>query len=367
MCCAGIGKTTLANELCMRWARDGFLAEDFDAIILIPLRSFQQGSLEDIIMKHIGEDNYQQLMKSAGSRCLIILEGLDEMADDRRQNDPFLIRLIKEYTILEIATILITSPPHACEDINADRIVEVVGFGKDKIRDFVEKSFPNDTQSVKKFLRKLDEYPQLHGLCYIPMYLVMLVDIFQCSAKELPFTVTELYQVIIVMILKRHVKKNVERKPTVYSSVTVRTTSSVEDTLCVMLKGIPKETIGIVFCLSRLAYRSFFDCYHHRDGKYEPKFIFSMEDLIQCGIEVTSEFDGLGLLKLEMVTRLLSTESTFSFSHSSIQEFLCSIYFCLLSEQEQTCSIDDLVHYNRIWEFCLDLAPSSLMNCMLWL
>ena len=37
MCCVGIGKTTLAHEICLRWARDGFLSEDFDAgSILIP-------------------------------------------------------------------------------------------------------------------------------------------------------------------------------------------------------------------------------------------------------------------------------------------------------------------------------------------
>ena len=304
MSCAGIGKTTLANELCVRWARDGFLAEDFDAAILIPLRSLQQRSLKEVINKEIGKENYQQMKKSAGSRCLIILEGLDEMAVDRRQSDPFLIRLIKECNKLEKATILITSRPHACEEIDAGRKVEVVGFGKDEIRDFVEKCFPNDTQSVEEFLRQLDEYPQLHSLCYIPMNLVMIVDIFQCSEKKLPSTLTELYQVFIVMTLKRQIKKeNVTKKPAVCSSVAVRAADSVEETLCVMLRDIPKETVGIVLCLSRLAYRGFFDWYCHREGEQlkkwkEPKIIFTESDLIQCDIEVTSDFDGFGLMKV---------------------------------------------------------------------
>ena len=56
----GIGKTTLANEICMKWAkRDGFLAEDYDIVILIPLRSVQQRSIEEVmmpgIMEHIWE------------------------------------------------------------------------------------------------------------------------------------------------------------------------------------------------------------------------------------------------------------------------------------------------------------------------
>ena len=330
MSCAGIGKTTLANELCVRWARDGFLAEDFDAVVLIPLRSVQQRSLEEVIVEHIGEENYQQMKKSAGSKCLIILEGFDELAIDCRQSDPFLLRLIKECTVLEEATILITSRPHACKRIDAGRRVEVVGFGNNEVREFVEKYFSQDVQSVQGFLRQLDEYPQLHSLCYTPMNLVMIVDIFQCSEKKLPSTLTELYQVFIVMTLKRQVnKENVTKKPAMCSSV--------EETLCVMLRGIPKETVRIVLCLSRLAYRGFFDWYCHREGKIrkEPKIIFTESDLVDCDIEVTSDFDGFGLLKATQTHQLLTDINTYSFNHLTIQEYFCAVYISLQSQQEQ--------------------------------
>ena len=364
MSCAGIGKTTLANELCVRWARDGFLAEDFDAVVLIPLRSVQQRSLEEVIVEHIGEENYQQVKKSAGSRCLIILEGFDELAIDRRQSDSFLLRLIKECTVLEEATILITSRPHACEEIDAGRRVEVVGFGNDEIREFVEKYFPEDVQSVKEFLWQLNEYPQLHSLCYIPMNLVMIVDIFQCSEKKLPSTLTELYQVFIVMTLKRQVKKeNVTKKPAVCSSVAVRAADSVEETLCVMLRGIPKETVGIVLCLSRLAYRGFFDWYCHREGKHrwekwkEPKIIFTESDLIQCDIEVTSEFDGFGLLKATQTHQLLTDINTYSFNHLSIQEYFCAVYISLQSQQEQLRLLREHFHeYPNVFTYVCGLT-----------
>ena len=326
----------------MRWARDGFLAEDFDAVVLIPLRSVQQRSLEEVIVEHIGEENYQQMKKSAGSRCLIILEGFDELAINCQQSDPFLLHLIKECTVLEEATILITSRPHVCEEIDAGRRVEVVGFGNDEIREFVERCFPQDAQSIQGFLRQLDEYPQLNSLCYIPMNLVMIVDIFQCSEKKLPSTLTELYQVFIVMTLKRQVKKeNVTKKPAVCSSVAVRAADSVVETLCVMLRGIPKETVLIVLCLSRLAYRGFFDWYCHREDEYgwkkwkEPKIIFTESDLIQCDIEVTSDFDGFGLLKATQTHQLLIDINTYSFNHLTIQEYFCAVYISLQSQQEQ--------------------------------
>ena len=338
MSCAGIGKTTLCHELCLRWARDGYLAEDFDAVVLIPLRSVQQRSIKDMIKEEIGKNNYQQLKKSAGSRCLMILEGFDELAVSCRQNDPFLIRLIEKCNKLEEATILITSRPHACEKIIAGRIIEVVGFGNDEIKAFAEKSFLNDIQSVEEFLQQLDEYPQLHSLCYIPMNLVMLVDIFRCSEKKLPSTLTELYKLFIVMNVRRQVKKeNITKKPSVCFSVAVR----VEETLCVMLGGIPKETVGIVLCLSRLAYRGFFDWYCDKEGVYsweqlkEPRIIFTESDLMQCDIEVTSDFDGFGLLKATPTHWLFTDINTYSFNHLTIQEFLCAVYISLQSQQEQ--------------------------------
>ena len=345
MSCAGIGKTTLAHHICVKWARDGFLAEDFDAIILIPLRSIQQRSLEEVTVKYIGEENYQQMKKSAGSKCLIILEGLDEILVDRRQSDPFLLDLIKECTVLEEAIVIITSRPHACEGIDAGRRIEIIGFGKDEIREFVEKSFSSEPQCVEEFLRQLDECPQLHSLCYVPLHLLMVVEIFHYSEKKLPSTLTELYQLFIVMMLKRQVKKENVAKKSSCSSVAVTAAAaadSVEESLCVMLRGIPKETVGIVLCLSRLAYRGFFDWYCHRQGKYswlkkwkEPKMIFTESDLKQCDIQVTSDFDGFGLLKGTQTHQLLTDVNTYSFNHLSTQEILCAVYISLQSPQEQ--------------------------------
>ena len=368
MSCAGIGKTTLAHHICVKWARDGFLAEDFDAVILIPLRSVQQRSLEEVIMEHIGEENYQQMKKSAGSKCLIILEGLDEMAVDRRLNDPFLVRLIKECIVLEEAIVIITSRPHACENIDAGRRIEVVGFGNDEIREFVENFFPKEPQCVGEFLWQLHKYPQLHSLCYVPMHLLMVVDIFQYNEKKLPSTLTELYQLFIVMTLKRQVKKdNVAKKPLCsIVAVTAAAADSVEETtLYVMLRGIPKETVGVVVCLSRLAYRGFFDWYCHRESRSvwgkkkwkDPKIIFTESDLKQCDLEVTSDFDGFGLLKGTRTQQLLTDMNTYSFNHLSIQEFLCAVYISLRSQQEQLCLLrEHFDEYPNVFTFVCGLT-----------
>ena len=333
----GIGKTTLANEICIQWAKDDFLVEDFDAVILIPLRSVQETSFEKVIEHYAGEENYQELKKSAGSRCLIILEGFDEISNAYRRSDQFLKHLIEECTVLEKATIIITSRPHACEEINAGRNLEVVGFGENEIKEFVQKSFPQDSQSVKEFLSQLDEYPQLHSICYIPMNLVMIVDIFCYSANKLPSTLTELYQLFIVMTLQRQVKKNTTETQLcsnlVMSACTIK---NAENNLCVMLKGIPKETVTIVLCLSRLAYKGFFEWYCEGSKKYKnSKIIFTDLDLLDCGINVTNDFDGFGLLKGTLTHQLPIDINTYCFNHLTIQEFFCAVYISLLTQEEQ--------------------------------
>jgi len=257
MSCAGIGKTTLAHEICLRWARDGFLSEDFNAVVLIPMRCVQQRSLEEVMIEYLRKEVYEQMESTAGSRCLIILEGLDEMAADHQKSDRYFIRLIKDCAVLEEATIMITSRPHACDELNADRLVEVIGFGAGEIKEFIKKSFPNDEQSISELLQQLRDYPHLNSLCYIPLNMVMIVDIFQYSKKKLPSTLTELYKLFLVMILQREDKK--EDKKCVSSDVSL--TAANSENLKEMLPGIPISAIEIVLLLCRLSFLGFFNWY----------------------------------------------------------------------------------------------------------
>ena len=361
MNCAGIGKTTLANELCLRWARDGFLSEDFDAVALIPMRCVQQRPLQEVMIKYLRREVYEQMESIAGSRCLIILEGLDEMESKRQKSDQFFIDLVKECTVLEEATVMITSRPHACDKVNADRCVEVIGFGGNEVKEFINKSFPNDEHSVSKLLKQLNDYPHLKSLSYVPLNLLMLVDIFQCQQnKELPSTLTELYKLFIVMILQRELVKEDKK-----CSGVSPTAASSED-LKRMLPGIPINAIGTVFLLCRLSFCAFFDWHidmkeqdRYGDEKKwkDPKIIFTTEDLKQCGIEVTSDFNGFGLLKATHIHEVPTDTSAYNFSHLSIQEFLSSLYISLLPQEEQLRLMNEYFHnFSNVFIFLCGLT-----------
>ena len=336
MSCAGIGKTTLANEICVKWARDGFLSEDFTIVILITLRTVQQRSIEDVVKKLIGEYAYQLLKELLGVKCLIILEGLDEMAAEQRQNDSLLMELVKNVPMEFVkARIVITSRPNACQELKANRTIEIIGLGDKEIMEFVQNSFPGDTQSVEAFSKQLDDYPQLYSLCYVPMSLVMIVRIFKYKQQRLPSTLTELYRLFVVMTLIREDKKKMITKHLVSTTVV----DLAEEILCKVFADVPSEEIKTLLRLCKLAYCGFFTWYREHYELFiqqkEPRIIFTENDLIQSGIEVTDGFDGHGLLQVETLYQLTGDCVTYNFFHLTVQEFLCAVYMLTLSQEEQ--------------------------------
>ena len=328
----------MANEICIKWARDGFLSEDFNVVIMITLRTVQQRSIGDVVIKLIGVKAYQLLKESLGEKCLIILEGLDEMATEQQQNDSLLMELVKDVPTEFVKTrIVITSRPNACQELKANRTIEIIGLGDNEIMEFVQNSFPDDAHSVEAFSIQLDEYPQLYSLCYVPMSLVMIVRIFRFTQQSLPSTLTELYRVFIVMTLIREEKKKLITNCLVSTTVV----DAAEEILSKVFADIPSKETKVVLTLCKLAYFGFFQWHRERgrgktsSNQKEAKIIFTESDLIQSGIEVTDHYDGHGLLQVETLYQLTGDCITYNFIHLTVQEFLCAVYMLTLSQEEQ--------------------------------
>ena len=158
---------------------------------------------------------------------------------------------------------------------------------------------------------------------------------FQKSVINQSVTLTELYQLLIVTTLQKQVKE--DDKPTHPID------SEVKKILCEMLKGIPNQVMGTVFCLSRLAYHSFFDWYSKKDEYKIPKATFTIENLIQCGLKVTDHF--YGFLKVVNTDKLPTDNVTFSFAHFTVQDFMCALYITTLPQEKQKQLLRE--HYNN--------------------
>ena len=342
----GIGKTTLANEVCVNWAKDGFLSKAFSIVIMLLLRSIQQQSTEQVFEELIGTEAFQDLKELLGRKCLIILEGLDEITLERQRSDEFLTKLINS-KLFQYSTIVVTSRPHACQEVlkKANKIIEILGFGDKEMKEFVKDSFALDiTQSGEMFLQQLEQHPQLYSLCHVPISLAMIIDIFK-ETKTFPSTLTELYYRFIIMMLVRESKKLQKNQV----SLTISMTQITEDVLHQALPDAPKEKLVNVLLLSKLAFNGFFTITEGNESgkkvsKRDPKIIFNQNDLIQCGIVNTDNYDGYSLLKMETLHHFAGGQVTYNFIHLTVQEFLCAIYMLTLSQEEQYHLLK--VHFN---------------------
>ena len=303
------------------------------------LRSIQQRSTKEVFEELIGKEAFQELKRSHGKECLIILEGLDEITLERQQSDKFLTELINS-KLLQYSTIVVTSRPHACQEIlkKANKIIEILGFGDKEMKEFVQDSFkPDTTQSGEVFLQQLDEHPQLYSLCHVPISLAMILDIFK-ETNGLPSTLTELYYQFIIMMLVRDSGKTQEKSQV---PLTVPMKQKIEDILHQALPGVQKDKMGNIFILSKLAFHGFFaitgddQIDKQQILKKNPKIVFIQDDLSQCGIVNIDDYDGHSLLKMETIHHFTGGQITFNFVHLTVQEFLCAVYMLTLSQNDQ--------------------------------
>ena len=353
----GIGKTTLANEICLKWAKDKdfFLSKDYDLIILIQLRAVQERALKQVMIEAIGsEAAYDELLtKSHGERCLIILEGLDEISTHWQENDLTFCQLVKNTVSLSYANILVTSRPHACIDLyyyikGHARTIEIVGFDKLQIKERAKLYFYN-SDTAEKFMEQVNNDPHISSLCYVPLCLNMVLECFKYNNETLHTTLTELYQSFIISKVDEHFRL----KKAVSLGTVLESDQKYLKDLDTILSDVPnvlsKEALETLFLLSKLAYKSYFQW--SNKAERNPKIIYNNKDLAQCSI-TNSGNDACGLLKATNTLFGTSNTEVYTFNHLSVQEYFCALYISLLPEDQQLQLLrHHITQYPHMWPF----------------
>ena len=369
----GIGKTTFANEICLQWAKDtnGFLSNDYDLVILIRLRAVHERTLQQVMIDAVGsEAAYDELLtKCHGNRCLIILEGLDEISAHWQQNDTMFCQLVTNTTFLSHANILVTSRPHACinlyEDIkNHTRTIEIVGFDKPQIKEYAELYFHN-SNTAEKFMEQINNDAHISSLCYVPLCLNMVLECFKYNNETLHTTLTELYQSFIIS----KVCKN--KRHTSLGTVLENDRDCIKK-LVTALSGVPdipsKEALETMFLLSKLAYKSYFEWSIHECDNLtkakDPKIIYTNADLAHCNI-TNSGNDACGLLKATNTLFATGNTAVYTFNHLSVQEYFCALYISLLPEDQQLQLLKDhITDYPHMWPFYAGITKLKSPNVL---
>ena len=213
----GIGKSTLAWELCRMWEEFSCM-QQYSLVVLLRLREEEVqkiGSVSQLFCSYESEDK-DTLVKEVGhgKGILFILDGFDELPKALQQ-ESYLLNLIKGL-VLPASTVLVTSRPSATAELltscHPQKRVEILGFTQESVEAYARSIFSSDPTKLEKFMAyiSISNNPAINSLMYVPLNAAIIVQIYKQSSDSsiLPHTLTELYTKLCLTVLNRYLKAN---------------------------------------------------------------------------------------------------------------------------------------------------------------
>ena len=323
----GSGKTTLMSRISIDWAEKEIIPSEI--LFLVHLRKLNlesDRSLATIITTacpnlEFHEDLLQFLVdsikKSDGHGFTFALDGLDEYVPvKQRKHKDFIFQLMKG-KVLPQSVVIVTSRPAASEEVYgyADKKIEVIGFEKPQIHDYIYSYFQNNTKKAQKLIQHLEEHVNLLNACYLPIQCAMLSFIFDKDVTNLPVTETEFYKYFTITALLRCFHKDGFTK------------MHIED-----FSQLPLEYKCLLDKICELAF----------NATSLSKQIFKCTELVKGGLtalasdgKASTDKDGLGLVVINCYISRYGHDETYTFLHLTFQEYLSALYLNELSPLEQ--------------------------------
>ena len=249
----GSGKSTLVQRMCHDWSV-GRLAQDYEVVIQVNLRSLpkdQKLSLEDLICTSVADDTVIQEMidfiaSNQGAHVLFVFDGYDEMSEEMRQKS--IISEILDGRLAPLSSFVVTTRPISAERLYhcVDRRVEICGFGDEEVEEYITKYFSSFNPSAgEKLLSSLATRPSIKRLCYVPLMLLMVcfTAALGGDTPELPHTMHELYENIIILTINDNLKRVGKKERAMTLQDVKRLCPSFDKLADLALEGIEKNTI----------------------------------------------------------------------------------------------------------------------------
>ena len=151
-----------------------------------------------------------------GDGVMMVLDGYDELPNHLQTSTSSIFAKIIRGEVLPKMTVLVSTRPSANENLHQlylqkCQYIEVIGFGKEEIQQYVDGALLEHKELRDQLNSYLEHHPHIHGLMYVPLNCAIVVQVFRDQMKnksQPPQTLTEVYQVLIKTVLKRHEKKS---------------------------------------------------------------------------------------------------------------------------------------------------------------
>ena len=312
----GIGKTTFCLKLACEWANQSSSAAsfpEFELVLLLKCRDIEgdltEAITEQLFPKDMSKDAREELLRflediENQERVLIILDGLDELpekskncVDDLLYRERWACCYVLATTRQEKGIELRNSP-----DFVFNLFLQIEGFTEKDSFEYIRRHFkiagPEHSSKGGKLIEEIKENELLRDLQKNPLNLLLLCIVYQDHEGKLPSSRTNLYQVIVVCLLRRYcARHNVK--------------ASKEDT------DMEKQFQRDIRCLGKLAWNCLLNDRHS----------FFEEELEQ--LESRNEklvARRLGFVYKEESLKVLKPRHEYCFLHKSFQEYLAASY-----------------------------------------
>ena len=241
---------------------------------------------------------------------LIIADGWDELGESEQQEGSFLYQLIFN----SMMSVIVTSRPSASAPLHPlpciDRFVEVRGFNKEHIVEYIQSEFTSDQGKAGRLLEQLKYNPLVESVCSIPLNCAIICHLWHTVEKALPATVTELYTKIILAFVLRNI-----RKIDAYSSILSLSS------FCVL----PADLKQPWWLLCEFAFQALekdqLVFSQEEQEEFFPEGLVSDKRILYFGLLQTAESIGIGI--------------SFHFLHLTFQECLAALHLARQSPDEQ--------------------------------
>ena len=333
----GIGKSTLAWELCRKWEEYASM-KAYSLVILLRLREKRVQNISDLsslfyaYQRSDKKSVVDEVPNNQGKGMLFVLDGFDELPKSL-QREGVLVDLVQK-SILPKSTVLVTSRPAAMDKlltiskpVIAKRI-EILGFSQESVEAYAASVFSSSKAELEGFKSYISRSsnPAINSLMYVPLYAAFVVIIYEnaTSKGSLPRTITQLYTQLCLTILNRYLEANTEH-------------SSVRK-----FEKLPSALYKQFLELSKLAYEG-----------------FEREDVIFYS-DIGEHFGFL-----DAVPDLYGgREISFNFLHLTLQEFLAAYHISHMSDSgvELFRNRGEDERWNVVWRFVAGLRGSMYLD-----
>ena len=341
----GSGKTTLVHRFSKDWANGNpkLNLRNIKLLFLVHLRGFFNNpdiALRDIIKLYYTDESMldtitREAEESRGEGMCFILDGLDEYRP-KSKNNTFIFKLIKRLH-LPNAVVIIASRPAASFQLRkmADKKIEVIGFLKAQVYEYVEKYPFTATDKWKDLHKYLDQHHNVHHMCYLPIHAAMVCYLFNVMGGTLPRTETEMYTDFTTLTLLRTIRRKEDDEEMADAIM------SAED--------LPEDEKKLFLKICKLGF----------EKTMSSKQVMRKDEVSDFFKDVHCGNESMGLITVDCMARKCGFENLYTFLHLTFQEYLAAYHVFKLSDAEQLKLLrkhGKKRHMQVVWKFYCGLT-----------